>query len=112
MASYKRIPLKPFPNGWYVIAFSDEVKNQQIITRRFAGKDVLLFRSETGVLAISEPYCPHMGGHLGYGGLVKGESIQCPFHHFCFDTNGDCTATGYGTKPSSRLKLPTYHSDE
>lgn len=112
MASYKRIPLKPFPNGWYVAAHSDEVKNGAIVTRRFAGKDILLFRTESGRLAITEPYCPHMGGHFGYGGKVEGESIKCPFHHFCFDTKGDCTATGYGTKPSSRLKLPVYHSDE
>ncbi|HPN18948.1 MAG TPA: Rieske 2Fe-2S domain-containing protein [Chitinophagales bacterium] len=112
MASYKRIPLKPFPNGWYVLAHSNELEKGQIITKRFAGKDVLLFRTESGKLAITEPYCPHMGGHFGYGGKVEGESIKCPFHHFCFDTKGDCTATGYGTKPSSKLKLPTYFSDE
>lgn len=112
MAVYKRIPLKPYPNGWYVLAHSTEVRNGQIITRRFAGKDILIFRSESGKLAITAPYCPHMGAHLAYGGKIEGESIKCPFHHFCFDTKGDCTATGYGTKPSSRLKLPTYHSDE
>ncbi len=112
MASYKRIPLKPFPNGWYVVAHSNELKKGEIITKRFAGKDILLFRTESGKLAITEPYCPHMGGHFGYGGKVEGESIKCPFHHFCFDTKGDCTATGYGSKPSSKLKLPTYHSDE
>ncbi|MFN8284659.1 MAG: Rieske 2Fe-2S domain-containing protein [Chitinophagales bacterium] len=112
MASYKRIPLKPFPNGWYMVAHSNEIKNGEIITKRFAGKDIILFRTESGKLAITEPYCPHMGGHFGYGGKVEGESIKCPFHHFCFDTKGDCTATGYGSKPSSKLKLPVYHSDE
>ncbi len=112
MASYKRIPLKPFPNGWYVVAHSTEIKESQIITKRFGGKDILLFRTENGKLAITEPYCPHMGGHLGHGGVIDGESIKCPFHHFCYDTKGDCTATGYGTKPSSKLKLPTYFSDE
>lgn len=43
---------------------------------------------------------------------LEGESIKCPFHHFCFDTKGDCTATGYGSKPSSKLKLPTCIPDE
>lgn len=112
MTSYKRIPLKPFPNGWYVLAYSAEVGNGEIITRRFVGKDILIFRTESGKLAITEPYCPHMGGHLGHGGKIEGEHIKCPFHHFCFDGHGDCTATGYGSKPSSRLKLPTYYSDE
>lgn len=112
MSIYKRISLKPFPNGWYAVAYSDEVKNGQITTKRFAGKDLVLFRTESGKLATVAPHCPHLGGHFGYGGKVEGESIKCPFHHFCFDTKGDCTATGYGTKPSPKLKLPVYHSAE
>jgi len=112
MAGYKRIPLKPFPNGWFTLAYSHELKNGEILTRRFAGKDIVLFRTQSGKLAITEPYCPHLGGHFGYGGVVEGESIKCPFHYFCFDTKGDCTATGYGTKPSDKLKLPVYHSAE
>jgi len=112
MASYKKIPLKPFPNGWYMVAHSHQVKNREIITRRLVGKDVLLFRTESGKLSVSEPYCPHMGAHLGHGGVIEEESIKCPFHHFCFDAQGDCTKTGYGTKPSSRLKIPPYNFDE
>ncbi len=112
MASYKRLPLKPFPNGWYVLAESKELAPKQILTRRFVGKDVVIFRTESGAVAISEAYCPHMGGHLGHGGVVEGENIKCPFHHFCFDNTGTCTATGYGTKPSSKLRLPMLHSLE
>lgn len=109
---YKKIPLKPYPNGWYVLATSDEVKTGGILTKKFVGKELVVFRTASGQVAISDAYCPHMGGHFGYGGTVEGESIKCPFHHFCFDTKGDCTATGYGTKPSPKLKLPIWHSRE
>lgn len=112
MASYKKIPLKPFPNGWYVVAHSHEVKNGEMLNVKIFGRDVIVFRTESGKLAITQPYCPHLGGHFAYGGKVEGETIKCPFHHFCFDTNGDCTQTGYNTKPSSKLKLPTYYADE
>jgi nitrite reductase/ring-hydroxylating ferredoxin subunit len=109
---YQKIPLKPYPNGWYVLANSDEIKNGQILSKKFAGKELIIFRTESGKIAVSDAYCPHMGGHFAYGGTVEGESINCPFHHFCFDTKGDCTATGYGTKPSPKLKLPVWHSRE
>lgn len=109
---YKKIPLKPYPNGWYVLATSDEVGTGAIVSKKFVGKEVVIFRTASGRVAISDAYCPHMGGHFGYGGTVKGESIQCPFHHFCFDTKGDCTATGYGTKPSPRLKLDMWNARE
>ena len=109
---YKAIPLKPYPNGWYVIANSEEVANGQILIKKIVGKEVVVFRTKSGKIAVTDAYCPHMGGHFGYGGSVEGETIKCPFHHFCFDREGTCTSTGYGTKPSSKLKLPVWHSRE
>ena len=49
-----------------------------------------------------------MGAHFGHGGTVEGETIKCPFHGFCFDTNGECTKTGYDTPPSPRVGVPKY----
>jgi nitrite reductase/ring-hydroxylating ferredoxin subunit len=109
---YKKIPLKPYPNGWYVLANSNDIVQGQILMRKFVGKELVIFRTESGKIMISDAYCPHMGGHLGYGGTIEGETIKCPFHHFCFDTDGECTSTGYGTKPSPKLKLPVWHSRE
>ncbi|MCB9033648.1 MAG: Rieske (2Fe-2S) protein [Chitinophagales bacterium] len=112
MAVYKKIPLKPFPNGWYVVALSEELKQGEIITRQFVGKEIVIYRTESGKAVVAEAYCPHMGGHFGYGGTVEGETIKCPFHHFCFNHEGNCTKTGYDSKPSSKLKLPIFPSDE
>jgi nitrite reductase/ring-hydroxylating ferredoxin subunit len=109
---YKKIPLKPYPNGWFVLANANEIGVSQIVPIKFAGQELIIFRTQSGQIAVSDAYCPHMGGHFGFGGTVEGESIKCPFHHFCFDTKGDCTATGYGTKPSPKLKLPVWHSRE
>lgn len=46
-----------------------------------------------------------MGAHLAHGGKVEGETIQCPFHGFCFDPTGKCVKTGYGTKPPPQALL-------
>ena len=43
--------------------------------------DVLrpLLAGETGEVAITDAYCPHMGSHLAHGGTIQGEVIRCPF---------------------------------
>jgi nitrite reductase/ring-hydroxylating ferredoxin subunit len=100
--------LFPFPNGWFVLLKSDELSKGQLITKRFAGVDIVVFRTESGKAAIVDAYCPHMGAHFGHGGDVQGETIRCPFHHFCFDTEGQCTKTGYDTKPPAKAVLKTF----
>jgi nitrite reductase/ring-hydroxylating ferredoxin subunit len=63
------------------------------------GEDLVVYRTRGGVLRVVEPYCPHLGAHLGHGGWVEGEEIVCPFHHFAFGADGVCVRTGYGTRP-------------
>jgi phenylpropionate dioxygenase-like ring-hydroxylating dioxygenase large terminal subunit len=112
MNTNTEISLNPFPDGWYVLASSSELKPGQILNRKLAGKEVVVFRTTSGKVAVTDAHCPHMGGHFGHGGVVEGESIKCPFHYFCFDTEGNCTATGYKSKPSPKLKLSAWFSEE
>ena len=109
---YQKVPLKPYPSGWYVLSASGKLKSGDIITRKFCGKEIIIFRTQSGKACVSDAYCPHMGAHFAHGGVVEGETIKCPFHHFCFDTEGNCTATGYGTKPSPKMKLKIWHCRE
>ena len=75
----------------------------------FAGENFLVFRTETGEIAVFDAYCPHLGANLGVGGRVKGDCIECPFHHWQFRaSDGQCVHVPYskdGTIPkSSSLK--------
>lgn len=92
-------PRLPYPNGWFAVAFSDELSRGRVLRRRLMGEDVVIYRTHGGVVRAVEPYCPHLGAHLGYGGKVEGEEIVCPFHGFRYDTTGACVATSYGTQP-------------
>lgn len=92
-------PRLPYPNGWFAVAFSDEVRAGQVQRRRLMGEDVVVYRTRSGTLRVVDPYCPHLGAHLAHGGKVEGEQIVCPFHRFAFDTTGACVRTGYGTRP-------------
>jgi nitrite reductase/ring-hydroxylating ferredoxin subunit len=94
-----RRALPPYPSGWYALAFSDELKCEQLLIRPFVGREVVLFRTRSGRPAALDAYCPHLGAHFGHGGRVQGEMLRCPFHGFRFDTGGRCVETGYGSQP-------------
>jgi len=98
----------PFPSGWYCLGLSRELGPGQIANRRFMGEDIVVFRTKSGVPAVMEAYCPHLGAHLGKGGTICDEAIRCPFHHFKFDVNGACVATGYGTRPPAKATAKTW----
>ncbi len=104
--------LFPYPNGWYVLCKSEELKPGQLDSRKFAGQEIVLFRTEGGIPCATDAHCPHLGAHFGFGGSVEGETIRCPFHDFCFDVNGTCVKTGYGTKPPPKAILKTHHLRE
>ena len=39
-------------------------------------------------VGVTHAFCPHMGAHLGMGGVVVGNSLQCPFHGWSFNVAG------------------------
>lgn len=47
------------------------------------------WRGESGAAYIADAYCPHLGAHLGVGGKVKKECIECPFHGWTFEGSDD-----------------------
>lgn len=98
--------LPPFPDGWYAVAFSDDLVPGQILSRTFCGEEVVVFRTVSGGPVVMAAHCPHLGAHLGVGGTVDGEEITCPFHGFRFDPSGTCVATGYGSDPPRELVAP------
>ncbi|MFT5104204.1 MAG: phenylpropionate dioxygenase-like ring-hydroxylating dioxygenase large terminal subunit [Candidatus Latescibacterota bacterium] len=103
-----KVSLPPYPDGWYAVGLSKEIPSGVLVNRRIGDEEIVLFRTESGVLNAIEAYCPHLGAHLGHGGTVEGEDIKCPFHGFCFNGSGDCTKTGYGTKPPPTAKSKTW----
>jgi nitrite reductase/ring-hydroxylating ferredoxin subunit len=101
-----------FPSGWFALALSRELGRGQVVSRRFNGRDVALWRTQSGAAVVSDAYCPHLGAHLGACGAVVGEDLRCPFHGFRFDRRGACVATGYDTKPPAKAALFTYPTRE
>jgi nitrite reductase/ring-hydroxylating ferredoxin subunit len=103
-----RFPFPSAPVGWFVVAPSSELPPQRVLPLRYFGKDFVLFRSALGTAHLLDAYCPHLGAHLGHGGVVAGESIRCPFHGFCFDGAGNSTHIPLSPRRAPSPTIPSY----
>ncbi|WP_392532297.1 Rieske 2Fe-2S domain-containing protein [Nostoc sp. C117] len=103
-----RSAFSTFPNGWFVVALSKDIPPGKIRALRYFGKDFILFRTKNGTPHILNAHCPHLGAHLGYGGRVEGEAIQCPFHGWKFGGNGQCIDVPYTNKIPPKAQIPTW----
>ncbi len=99
----KRYPMTSFPNGWYAVASLAELQKDKILSIKSLGKDLVAFQTQSGAISVLDAHCPHQGAHLGHGGKIKGETIECPFHKWAFDTSGKCQHIPYcKTIPKSK----------
>jgi len=112
MTDKKRYPM-PLPFGWFVIDYSEDLKVGDVKAVRYFSQDQVLFRTESGIATMLDAYCPHLGAHLGHGGMVKDECIECPFHAWHWDTNGKVDSIPYAknippkAKETKIFKYPT-----
>ncbi len=101
----KRFPFSAFPNGWFRVAYSDELLPGEVKPLHYFGKDFILFRTEDSKPQVFDAHCPHLGAHLGYGGRVEGNTIRCPFHGWCFDQGGHCVQVPYTSKLPPKAQI-------
>ena len=97
----------PIPFGWYVIEYSDSLEKGEIRTIEAFEKEWVMFRGEDDSVGVTDPFCPHLGAHLGKGGEVVGNNIRCPFHHWEYNSEGWCKHIPYGkVMPGIAKKKP------
>ena len=104
--SIKRSFPFPIPNGWFMIAYSDELRAGDVKPIRYFGEDLVVFRTEDGQAHVLDAHCPHLGAHLGYGGKVRGQALVCPFHAWEWSGDGACLGIPYAKKipPKARIR--------
>ena len=101
-----------FPNQWYFIDFSNNIKNKEIKRYSILDKEIIVFRTETNKIGILNAFCPHMGTHL-IDGKVEKETIICPYHEWSFNINGECKNIPYTkSKITNRCNANKYYSYE
>lgn len=98
----------PMPDGWFQVAWSDELADGGVLPVRAFGKELVLFRGEGGAPALLDAHCPHLGAHLGHGGVVVGDAVRCPFHAWEFGTDGHCRRVPYATRVPSKASVRSW----
>lgn len=93
--------LNPFPDGWYLVEPSAQLRAEQVLQKRWMGREIIVWRDRAGAVCVADAFCPHLGAHLGpkAGGRVRNGNLVCPFHGFEFDAVGRCAATPHGPPP-------------
>lgn len=82
----RRFPF-PIPFGWFAIAHADEIRSGELRLLHYFGRQLVLYRTESGLANTVDALCPHLGANLGQG-KIAGEEIVCPFHAWHFDPEG------------------------
>lgn len=89
------------PNHWYVVARSTEVKDKPLSVTLWH-QAIVLYRDRAGQVRALEDRCPHRQVKLSHGKIIDNE-LECAYHGWRFNKNGQCTAIPYLT---SNQKLP------
>lgn len=74
-----------FPFGWFAIELSGFVKPGEVKPIRYFASDLALWRGADGKVRVMDAYCKHLGAHMGVGGKVHGNLLECPFHAWRYD---------------------------
>lgn len=78
-----------FPESWYPVLLSTELKVDEIKTLKAFAGELILFRGEDSRVGAMLPVCPHMGTHMK-SGKISGNHLICPLHHRRYGYDGKC----------------------
>lgn len=87
--------IEPFPFGWYAVSYIDELTVGEVKPIRYFGRNMVVWRGADGKARVLDAYCRHLGAHMGYGGRVDGNDLECPFHAWHYDETGAVTQIPY-----------------
>ncbi len=102
-----RCPL-PVPLGWFAVARADEIAAGTVKSLHYFGTELVLWRGADSKLRATDPYCRHLGAHLGHGATVAGNDLECPFHHWRYDGSGAVTDIPYCKPVPKKVRQPSF----
>ena len=84
----------PYPEGWYRLSSSATLRPGQLRYFECLGRQLVLWRGEDGEPRVMHAFCPHLGANLALG-RVRGNCIECAFHHWQFTGDGRAAHVPY-----------------
>lgn len=78
---------------WQPVALTEQLSaDRPLCPVTIMGERLVLFRTDTGQLALIDRHCAHRGADLCYGRL-EDDGLRCPFHGWLYDAAGQCVET-------------------
>src|SRR5438876_150602 len=90
-------PASPYPKGWFIVADSQDVTPGRVKPLKYFGRNLVVWRGESGQVYLMDAHCKHLGAHMGYRGdeeqrklvpEVVGEDVACPWHGWRWNGQG------------------------
>ncbi len=97
------------PGGWYVVGTTQDVRGDRSVTRTIAGREVVLWRDESGALLAGPGTCPHLGALLDDCEVIRGD-VVCRWHGMALGPKGRAgwlTFPAYDDGALVWVQLPT-----
>jgi phenylpropionate dioxygenase-like ring-hydroxylating dioxygenase large terminal subunit len=98
----------PIPFGWFCVGFPEEFPTGEAKALFYLDRHLVAWRDEAGDLHVQDAFCPHLGAHLGHGGIVEGCELVCPFHGWKFDAEGANTDIPYSERTNRKARIRSF----
>lgn len=79
--------------AWYCVGDVSELDGKNLFSTKIANQELVVFRAKDGKVHCLDAFCSHMGLRLSTG-TVEGDSIQCKFHHWRYNGQGEVSDSG------------------
>uniref|UniRef100_UPI002618C28A Rieske 2Fe-2S domain-containing protein n=1 Tax=Mycobacterium sp. TaxID=1785 RepID=UPI002618C28A len=104
-----KVPFTWKVTGWFMVGWSPEFPVGEVRPLHYFGEDLVAYRDEQGELHVLEAHCKHLGAHIGHGGKVVGDCVECPFHGWRWGPDGCNKYIPYQPdRPNRALRLKVF----
>ena len=91
--------------GWFMVGWSPEFPTGEVRPLQYFGEDLVAYRDEQGELHVLEAHCKHLGAHIGHGGKVVGDCVECRFHGWRWGPDGTSLEGGRAPTRTAFLRV-------
>jgi len=100
-------------NDWHPVTTVAELDKTPMVAAQLLDENIVIWRTGDKLCAWRDS-CAHRGTQLSLGKIVDGNSVQCPYHGWVYDSTGQCIHIPAMPehKPAKRACVRTYKVKE
>jgi 3-ketosteroid 9alpha-monooxygenase subunit A len=107
-----KVPFTWRPTGWFMVGWSANFPAGTARPLTYFGREMVAYRTDEGRLNVLDAHCPHLGAHIGHGGKVNGDCVECPYHGWGYGPDGVNRYIPYEDRPNVTKSLKVWPVDE